>query len=170
MRKWIFILIALNLYLFPSASQRVLKVSTPPLAISPLIAYLLKAVIVDITPKSYFYQQHCNQQLNNKNQDIGCDKEMNSIRPIQFNSSSKREEAHPEDQVFEITLLKHKPHDFLAQQTTSQTQASLLQQVSSLIATAISSLFVTIVVLLFHWRKTRKSRSSTAQKKPNNQF
>ena len=167
MRKWIFILIALSLYLFPSASQRVLKVSTPPLAISPLITYLLKAVIVDITPKSYFYQQHCNQQLNNKNQDIGCGKEINTISPIQFSSSSKREEAHSEDQVFEITSLKYKSqsHDFLAQQTTSQTQANLLQQVSSLIATAISSLFVTIVVLLFHWRKARKSRSSTTQRK-----
>lgn len=190
MKKWIFILVALSLsplYIATTSAntaQPSLKPTAPPLTDPLLLTDLVKSPIAGLQIESYFHhhykkqtawhevyrpQQRCNVQLSNEARAIWCEKGIAAVTPLQLDkqsdSTSKRAEAHPDDQVFEIILPKHKPQsfNFLGQQITQQTHVSLLQQVSPLLGIALSCLLIVITVALFHWRETIKSRANTVQ-------
>lgn len=154
MKKWIFILVALSLSLLLIATT---TANTAQQSLKHTVLYA-----------EYQPQQHCNVRANAEDLTVWCKKRIAAQPPLGEHSSStsKRTEAAPDDQVFEITLPKNIPPslDLSSKQISHQTQVSLLQQVSPLIAVAFSCLLVVITVSLFHWREAKKASTYNDQK------
>lgn len=178
MKKWIFILVALSLSLLliatttANTAQQSLKhtdLVSSPFAGSTLESYFYHRYKKHIVLYAeYQPQQHCNVRANAEDLTVWCKKRIAAQPPLGEHSSStsKRTEAAPDDQVFEITLPKNIPPslDLSSKQISHQTQVSLLQQVSPLIAVAFSCLLVVITVSLFHWREAKKASTYNDQK------
>lgn len=173
MRKWIFILMALGLSPLCIATT----VNTAPQSLAHN-----DAPTAGLTLESYFYhrykkqpsgydvyqpQQRCKVQVNSESRTVKCSKGIVAAQSLQQSrGTSKPAEAHPDDQVFEITLPAHQPQagEFLGQQISQQTPRSLLQQVSPLIEITFSCLLIVMTVSLFHWREIKKSSTNKARK------
>ncbi|MBE0379842.1 hypothetical protein [Pseudoalteromonas prydzensis] len=189
MKKWIFILVALGLSLLliattaANTAQQSLQHTDLTLPEHHSLTDLVSSPFAGLTLESYFYhrykkhtvlyavdqsQHHCNVRANGEDLTVWCKKSIAAKHPLVEHSSStsKRTEADPDDQVFEITLPKDTPPslDLSSQQINHQTQVSLLQQVSPLIAVAFSCLLVVITVSFFHWREAKKASTYNDQK------
>ncbi|MDQ9090183.1 hypothetical protein RC083_01110 [Pseudoalteromonas haloplanktis] len=190
MKKWIFLTVVLSLSVLAvapsiaSTAQQSLKSTDTSLTEAPLLAELVNSPLTGLTLESYFSrryqkqtawyevyqpQQRCNVQLHGEDLAVWCAKDIAAQQLLSELPSNNptRTEAHPNDQAFEITLPKHQSQslDFLGKQLNQQTQISLLEQVSPLIVIALSCLLMVIIVVLFHWRDTKKSLLSPAQKR-----
>ena len=182
MRKRIFILVALSLSLLSIATssatttQQSVKRSSGAITEAAMLTDVISTPHAGLTLDSYFYnrykkqtvlrevsqpQQHCNVRANGEDLTVWCKKRIAADHPLDqhLSKAAMQAEVHPDDHVFEITL-PNNPASALglsSQQLSHQTQVSLLQQVSPLIAVALSCLLIVLTVALFHWRETKKS-------------